>query len=137
MNPILKNVLAVVLGVIAGAAINMGLIMLGGALVPPPEGVNAMDPASISSNIHLYEFKHFVFPWLAHAIGTLVGAFIAAKMAATHKVRMALIIGFFFLLGGYMAVNQISAPASFVAGDLLLAYLPMAWLGGRLGSKSN
>ena len=44
--------------------------------------------------------KNFVFPFLAHALGTLAGAFVAAKIAASHKMRFALAIGFLFLLGG-------------------------------------
>ena len=30
-------------------------------------------------------------------------------------------------------VRTVGGPAWFIAGDLALAYLPMAWLGGKLG----
>ncbi|MEZ4979370.1 MAG: hypothetical protein R2772_08730 [Chitinophagales bacterium] len=37
MNPILRNILAVVAGIVVGSAINMGIIMISGSLIPPPE----------------------------------------------------------------------------------------------------
>lgn len=132
MNPILRNVLAVVAGFILGSIVNMGIIQFGGALIPPPEGVNPADIESIKASMHLYEAKHFVIPWLAHALGTLVGAFVAVKLAASHHLKLALGIGVFFLLGGIMAANMIGAPLLATVVDLIGAYLPMAWLGARL-----
>lgn len=35
MNPILRNILAVVAGIIAGSAVNMGIIMLSSSIIPP------------------------------------------------------------------------------------------------------
>jgi len=47
----------------------------------------------------------------------------------------------FFLCGGVMASVMIPAPSWFIATDLLLAYLPMAWLaiwiGARLARSSS
>jgi hypothetical protein len=76
--------------------------------------------------------RHFVFPWLAHAVGTLVGALVAARLARSHRLPLAMIVGVVFLAGGIMAAQMIPAPAWFVALDLVGAYLPMAWLGARL-----
>src|SRR5215207_3053152 len=107
MNPTAKNILAVVLGIVIGSAVNMGLIVGGMKVVPPPEGVDAMnDPESLKANIHRFEPKHFVTPLLAHALGTLVGAFVASKMAASHRFQFAMLIGAFFFAGGvYMAYD--------------------------------
>src|SRR5262245_37940379 len=70
---ILRNVLAVVVGVIAGWIVNMSLIVASPHIIPPPEGVNVSDMQSLSESMHLFEPKHFVFPFLAHALGTLAG----------------------------------------------------------------
>jgi hypothetical protein len=134
MNPVLKNILAVVGGIAIGMGVNMGLIILSGSIIPPPEGVDPMNAESIKANIHLYEFKHFIFPFLAHALGTLAGAFVAAKFAATHKMKFALGIGAFFLAGGIANTFMIPAPTWFIVVDLIAAYLPMGWLGGKLGT---
>jgi len=38
-----------------------------------------------------------------------------------------------FLLGGIMMVVSVGGPIWFIMMDLTLAYLPMAWLGYRIG----
>ena len=81
MNPIIRNILAVLAGIFIGSSVNMGLIMLSGHVIPPPVGVNPENLESLKANIHLFEPKHFLFPFLAHALGTFVGAVIAALIA--------------------------------------------------------
>ena len=133
MHPILRNILAVVAGLILGGAVNMGILMLGMKVLPPPPGVNIMDIASINAHIHEYSFVAMMVPFLAHALGTLVGAFLAAKLAASKGMFPAMLIGIVFLLGGIDAVRQIpNAPLWFDVLDLVVAYLPMAWLGWLL-----
>jgi hypothetical protein len=38
-----------------------------------------------------------------------------------------------FLLGGIMMAFSVGGPTWFIILDLTIAYLPMAWLGYRLG----
>ena len=130
----LRNVLAVIAGIVIGAIVNTALIMVSPALIPPPAGVDVSNAESLSKAMHLFEPRHFVMPFLAHAIGTLVGAFTAYMIAATYKVRIAFAIGVVFLCGGIAASFMIPAPAWFIALDLLAAYIPMAWLGSRVGA---
>ena len=137
MSPILKNVLAVVAGVIIGGLVNMALISLGGMVISPPAGVDVSDPESIKANMHLYETKHFIIPFLAHALGTLVGAFTAVKIAHSNHLYLALAIGGFFLIGGIMMVNMVGGPLWFIILDLVGAYIPMGWLGWKLGKGNS
>lgn len=136
-SPLLKNVLAVILGLFVGMTINMGLIVLGSWLIPPPEGIDVTSEASLQANAHLLGIQNFIFPFLAHALGTLGGAFIAAKIAANNHLRLAMGIGVFFLVGGIMMVMSIQAPLAFDILDLGLAYIPMAWLGYFFGSPAR
>lgn len=71
-------------------------------------------------------------PFLAHAIGTLVGAFLAAKIAASHGLKLSLSIGVLFLVGGIQMSMMLPAPMWFDVLDLGVAYLPMGWLGWKL-----
>ena len=135
MPPALKNVLAVVLGIVAGSAVNMGLVTLAPHVIPPPPGVDVTDPESLAASAHLFEARHFVFPFLAHALGTLVGALVAFLLARSHPQRLAFGLGAFFLLGGIAASFMIPAPAWFMALDLIVAYLPMAWLATLIGRR--
>lgn len=131
MNPLLKNILALVAGIIMGSIVNMGIIMLSSSIIPPPEGVDVTNMESLKSSLHLFEPRHFIFPFLAHALGTLVGAYIAALIAANNKLKFALGIGVFFLLGGITSVIMLPSPTWFSVLDLVVAYIPMAWLGGK------
>jgi hypothetical protein len=52
-------------------------------------------------------------------------------------MTLALAVGGLHLMGGIAAAFMIPAPVWFVVLDLTLAYLPMAWLGGRLAGLAN
>lgn len=135
MNPILRNILAVIVGLVIGSMVNMGIIYVSGSIIPPPNGADITTTEGLKASLHLLKPIHFIMPFLAHALGTLVGAFLAAKLASQHKMVLALGIGLFFLAGGIAAVFMIPAPMWFNATDLIIAYLPMAYLGGKLGLK--
>jgi hypothetical protein len=74
-------------------------------------------------------------PFRAHAVGTLAGALAAYLIAATYNAPIAYVIGAVFLCGGVAASFMIPAPAWFIALDLLVAYLPMAWLAIQIGRR--
>ena len=134
MNPIFKNILAVITGLIVGSIVNMMLVKIGHLLLP----VKGLDPNNMSQLAEIMatlDAKYFVFPFLAHSLGTLIGALIAHNVAAAHKMKFALMIGGFFLLGGIMVSRMIPAPTWFVVADILLAYIPMAWIGGKLAAR--
>ena len=135
MKPIVRNILALIIGLVAGSIVNMALVTLGARVIPPPAGVDVSNVESMRASAHLLEAKHFVFPFVAHALGTLAGAFVAYRMAATRGAIPAFAVGVLFLAGGIAACFMIPAPAWFIALDLLGAYLPMAWLATRLGAR--
>jgi len=132
MHPVLRNILAIVLGLVAGSLVNGGIIQISSSVIAPPEGVDVMTAEGLKAGLHLFEPKHFLMPFLAHALGTLFGAFVAAKICAGPKLLYAMIIGFFFLFGGISMIFMVPSPLWFSIVDLTLAYLPMAFLGARL-----
>jgi hypothetical protein len=83
--------------------------------------------------MHLLEARHFVFPFPAHALGTLVGALAAFLVAGSHGSVFAYAVGAVSLAGGIAAAFMIPAPTWFIALDLVLAYIPMAWRGTMIG----
>lgn len=125
----LKNILAVLLGIVVGSLVNMGLIMVSGSIIPPPAGADATTMEGLQASMHLFEFKHFIFPFLAHALGTLAGAAVVTMLAVSHQLRYAISIGVVFLAGGISNVVLLPSPLWFNVVDLVGAYLPMAWLG--------
>ena len=136
MPPFLKNILAVTTGILLGSVVNMAIITVGPTVIPPPDGVDMSDMDKFAENLKQLTPANFVAPWLAHALGTLAGAFLAAKVAASHKMNCSLCIGLFFLIGGIVMVSIFGGPIWFAVLDLLGAYLPMGYLGGMLaGAK--
>lgn len=135
MNPILRNILSILAGFIGGSAVNMALISASGSIIPPPEGADLSTNEGLIASIHLFEPKHFIMPFLAHALGTFAGAYLAARIAASHKMTFALVIGFLFLLGGIGAVYMIPAPLWYDVIDLVLAYIPMAFIAGKFALR--
>jgi len=130
---IFRVIAALVVGALAGGFVNMGLVIAGSVLVPPPPGVDTTSAESLATSIHLLEFQHYLTPFLAHALGTFVGALVGYLIAGTYKSAVAWTIGVLNLSGGIAACSMIPAPLAFMATDLLLAYLPMTWLAIRLG----
>ena len=130
MHPTFKNVLAAVVGLVVGSMVNMAIVMVSGDVIPPPEGADVTTMEGLKASIHLFQPKHFIMPFLAHALGTLVGAILAAAIAATHKMKFALAIGALFLCGGIANTFMLPSPMWFNVVDLTFAYLPMAYLGG-------
>jgi hypothetical protein len=135
MNTLARNIGAVLIGAIVGSLVNIGLIILGSSIVPPPEGVDVTNAESIAAAMDQFRVQHFVFPFLAHALGTLVGAIIAFVIAARNKAIFAYAVGALFLVGGIMNSFMIPAPVWFIAVDIVAAYLPMAWLGILIAPK--
>ncbi|NNK89767.1 MAG: hypothetical protein HKO89_04100 [Saprospiraceae bacterium] len=135
MNPILRNILAVIAGIVIGSIINSGLVNLGPSIIPPPEGADLTTIDGIKASMELFEFKNFIFPFLAHALGTLAGAFTVAKLAANNNMKFAMGIGAFYLLGGISVIMMVGGPLWFNILDLVVAYIPMGYLGGKLAAR--
>jgi len=131
MNPVIRNILALVAGWIVGSVINMGLIQTGHTLMPI-EGVDPSDMEALAAAMPTLDFKYFIFPFLAHALGTFSGAIVAGLLAASHKMKFSLGIGVLFLAGGIMVNYMLPGPIWFAVADIVLAYIPMAWIGGKI-----
>jgi hypothetical protein len=137
MKVVLWNILAVVAGLVVGGVVNGGMVWLGSVLAPTPPGVDFSDPDSVRAMMEQLGFQHYLFPFLAHALGTLAGAWVTYRLARSSQVFLAMIIGVANLAGGIAAAMIIPAPLWFLVLDLGLAYVPMAWLATRLGSPRH
>ena len=137
MNPIFKNILAVLLGLIVGSVVNMAIITMSGSVIPPPNGADVTTAEGLKATMHLFEPKHFIFPFLAHAVGTFAGALTTALIAFNHKMKLALVIGAFFLFGGIVMIFTLPSPIWFSLADAVLAYIPMAYLAAKIALKKK
>ncbi|MFT5337681.1 MAG: hypothetical protein ACI9YL_001686 [Luteibaculaceae bacterium] len=132
MKSVLKNILAILVGLICGGIINMSLVNVGLMIIPPPEGLDISTTEALVIAMPSFKPINFLFPFLAHAFGTFTGAIIAGLIAPKHKARFAFSIGLIFLIAGIMMAFQLPAPNWFSIVDVVFAYIPMAWMAGRL-----
>ena len=135
MNRTVRNIIAIIGGIVAMYAANMGTILISGAIIPPPEGVDLTTPEGIQAAMSIMEPKHFIMPFLAHALGSFFGALVVASVAATHKLTFAITIGGLHLVGGIAMVAMVGGPMWFILLDLIVAYIPMALIGYRFAKK--
>ncbi|MGB0147148.1 MAG: hypothetical protein ACPF82_07870, partial [Flavobacteriaceae bacterium] len=75
-------------------------------------------------------------PFLAHGLGTLSGAYVAARLAGSRPLFMAMGIALLFLLGGIQMVQLLPSPLWFNILDIGFAYGPMGYLGYLLAKRS-
>ncbi len=129
MLNVLKFLAFLALALTIGGFANGTLISLSPHLIPPPEGLDLTTPEGLTAAAPLMEPKHFVIPWLAHALGTWVGAFLISWWQPKWSLWGVLVVGGMFFVGGLMMVQMVPAPLWFVVLDLGLAYVPMAFLG--------
>lgn len=137
MHPIFRNTLAVLAGLVIGSVVNMFIISISGSVISPPNGADVTTSEGLKATMHLFEPKHFLFPFLAHAIGSFAGALTTALIAFNHKLKLALVIGAFFLFGGIVMIFTLPSPVWFSLADAILAYIPMAYLAGKLALRKK
>ena len=128
MNLLLKNIGILIFSIIIGMIINIGLIIIGGTIFPLPENIEPMNAIN-------WEIKYFLFPFLAHSIGTLSGAFVASKLSKNYHIIIPIMVGLYFLSGGIYMVMILPAPTWFICLDLIVSYIPMALLGWGFNKK--
>lgn len=109
--------------------------MAGHAIMPPPAGFDGNSMEGLAATIHLLRPIDFTVPFLAHALGPFVGVIVAMFIAASGRKTIAIILACLFLAGGIAANIMIPAPMWYRAIDLLLAYIPTAFLGWKLSGK--
>ena len=133
----IRNILAVIAGLVVGSFVNGGLIQLGHMAIALPPGVDANSMDSLRAAMPNFGPEQFIFPFVAHAGGTLVGALVATLIAASSKFKIAMAIGVVFLIGGIIAGIYLQAPLWYDAIDFIFAYIPMAWIGAKLGGADK
>ncbi|MEM7155293.1 MAG: hypothetical protein AAF799_20765 [Myxococcota bacterium] len=130
----IRNVIAVVVGLTVGMAINMALIMLNTAvLYPVPEGLDMYDNAQMNAYIATLPWQAFLIVIAAHISQSFTGAWTAARLGASKPMLLAMIVGALSLAGGIANMAQLDHPA-FMYIELPL-YIVVAWLAGRMEVK--
>lgn len=134
----MKSALLSLAGLLLGSLTIFTIEQLGHILVKAPEGFDLSTKKGLIEAMPFMGIWHFMVPFLGHAIGTFVGAYFVCKLKVDQPLIKSMAIGFAFLAGGVLMVVMLpQTPLWFILLDLIVAYLPMAYLGYKLGTRKS
>ena len=126
----IRNILAVIGGLIVGMIANMILVMVNMTVFPLPEGTNMWDPVQMKAALEGMPTAAWILPIVAHLAQAFVGGWVAARLGASKPMLLAMIVGVLSLLGGVMNAVNIGSPAwTWIEMPL---YLLASWFAGRM-----
>ena len=130
----IRNVVAVVVGLVAGMAVNMALVTLDVALYPMPEGVDFSDAEGVAAYMGTLPLAALLIVLAAHLSQAFVGAWVAARISSNQPMsvpmNVAMIVAGLTLFGGIVNMKSISMPTWMMVEFLL--YMPLAYAAGRM-----
>lgn len=125
----LRNVSAVIAGLVVGMFVNLALVQLNTVLFPLPDGVDLTDSAQMRVAIQALPAAAWILVFAAHLGQSFVGAWVAARLGASHWMTLAMIVGVVSLGAGIANAMMLSAPAW--TWLEMPFYLVVAWMAGR------
>jgi len=130
----LRNIGAVIVGLIVGSAWNMGLITLNTeVLFPMPAGTSMDDPEQYKAYVATLPVAAFMMVIVAHVGQAGIGGWIAARLGKSRPMLLAGIVGLLTLLGSVVLLIALSPPAwTWVEVPLLLG---TTWFVGTAETK--
>lgn len=131
----MRNVLAVVLGLIVAGLVMTGLESLGHALYPPPAWLSADDPKSIERYLKDAPFLAVALILVGWAAASFLGGATAARVAVGRRTgRYGLFIGVFLLVGAAGTMWMIPHPTWFMLIAPFACLVP-GMVGGAMGCQ--
>lgn len=126
----LRNVGAVIAGMLVGSVVNMALILVNFKLFAAPDSMSFSDEAAMVEFIGTLPPHAFILPMVAHLGQAFVGGWIAARLGTDQPMRLALFVGALSMVGGLMNMAQIPHPIWMWIEVPL--YIVVAWAAGTL-----
>ena len=127
----MRNVFAVIVGLVIGMVANMALIMLNAVFYPMPEGMDMNDYEQLNAHIATLPTLAFILPLLAHLSQAFVGGWFAARLGKSRPIRLAMIVGVLSLVGGGANFYLLPDAPKWMMIELPL-YLVLAFVAGRM-----
>ena len=130
----LRTLLAIVAGLITAMLVIFGVEAAGMLLFPPPAGMPLDTEADLARRVAMSSptaKAWLVFGW---ALGSFVGAWVAARISRQHRRIAALAVGLFIVAGTVMNAVAIAHPLWMNLLGILLP-IPLALLAARLAES--
>ncbi|MHC4839568.1 MAG: hypothetical protein ACYTDT_01225 [Planctomycetota bacterium] len=126
-----RNIVAVIVGLVVGMALNMTIVQLNTLVFyPMPEGTTTADTEKFNAYLETLPALAFVVAMVAHLVQATVGGWLAARLGHSRPKLLAMIVGVLSLIGGVMAYMMFKGPSWMMIEFPL--YLILAGLVGKL-----
>ena len=126
----LRNIAAVIAGLVVGMIVNLALIQLNTVFFPLPDGVDMTNTAQLKDAVQGMPAAAWILVIAAHLGQAFVGGWVAARLGASRWMMLAMIVGVLSLAGGIANAVMLSVPAWVWIETPF--YLVAAWLAGRM-----
>lgn len=130
--PMLRRLLAVILGIVGGVVL-IGLLQYVLFMIsPPPEGMDLTDPKVMADYIASLEAWKLLLVIVTYAIGAAVGGFLGSRMTDAQPDLVGMVIGLGLTVFALLNLLQIPHPVWFWILALLV-HVPCALWGSKQG----
>lgn len=129
-----KNILAVVLGLIASFIIILLLEGVGHAIYPPPADLDINDIDAIKAFTSTAPSIVFILVIIAYAVGSIIGGLVSAVVAVNNKMSKAITVGGILMGLGAYNLFMIPHPIWTIVISIFV-FIPCSYAGGYWGIK--
>jgi hypothetical protein len=134
MPPFLRNIVAVLVGAVVALAVVSISDLVVGSIYPMPAGTDMRDAESMSAAIAALPASAMVLLVLGWAIAAGIGAFVAVRISAGHRMGIGLGITGLLLLATIGNLAALPHPVWMWPAALVLIPL-LGWGGARAASS--
>jgi hypothetical protein len=130
----IRKILAVLMGIVAGGVFNMAIVTLSHAVYPLPEGLDPNDFDAFRAHVEANGMPTgaLIMVLVAHAGGSFISGFVCGLIALRPWYVAAVLLGIVWTCGGIAMLMMLPAPSWFAVTDVML-YVPAALWGVKLG----
>lgn len=130
----IRNIVAVVVGLIVAIALVWALQTFSHSVYPPPPGLDLSNPEQLGQFVNSMPPNAFLLVIASYALGTLIGGLTACFIGRSRPYVFATAIGVFVLLGMSTSIMTIPHPLWFTV-SAILSIFAMIWLAARLSMR--
>jgi hypothetical protein len=131
----MKNVLAVICGVVAAMVIFFLFEYISHSAHPFPKNLDMKNSVAMNEYLSSIPFYVFVVVLAGYAVGSFVAGFIIGKMSGSPNRALPLIAGILFTVGAIINLVSIPHPIWFSVVNLLI-YIPLVLAGHSTAMKN-
>jgi len=128
-----RNVGAILSGVVTAFVLILVIEKLGHLIYPPPTDLDFSDPEAIRPYMATLPFVALLFPMIAWVVGTFAGSLVASKIGTANPLAFAGVVGGLVLAATIANLIMIPHPAWFSAVSLV-AIAASAWFAAKIAS---